>query len=216
MSMSQAEVPGGQLIFADNKRIERKIVIGTTVNPPGGAGALAVSEQTDLPGGLKRGSYEYVQFGNFGADGGNQTSPTDQIELIGGSREVPIQTHPKFSEISDEDIAAITAAAEQSDDSLLPDDMAGNKQTLYNLLRSKVTHFLAPAVTARSISVQSALPDLGGLLKISQPPGVSAGPLGSTWVQTGVSARGFGTSFEVSREYTLIGDGRQFASFLYS
>jgi hypothetical protein len=207
------EIPGGQLIFADNKRVERKIVVGTTVAPPGGNGALAVSEQTDLPGGLKRGSYEYVQFGNFGADGGSP--PTNQIELIGGSREVPIQTHPKFSEISDEDIAAITAAAEQSDDSLLPDDMSGNKQKLYDLLRSKVTHFLAPAVTARSISVESALPDLGGLLSIGQPPGVSGGPGGSTWVQTGVSARGFGASFEVSREYTLIGDGRAFASFLY-
>jgi hypothetical protein len=207
------EVPGGQLIFSDNKRIERKIVIGTTVNPPGGSGALAASEQTDLPGGLKRGSYEYVQFGNFGTEGGEQ--PTSQLELIGGSREVPIQTHPKFRQIPDEDIAAITAAAEQNDESLLPDDIAGNAQKLYDLLRSKVTHFLAPAVTARSISVESALPDLSNLLKIGAPPGVGSGPQGSTWVQTGVSARGFGTSFEVSREYTLLGDGREFAAFLY-
>jgi hypothetical protein len=210
------EIPGSQLIVQDNKIIERKVVIeaGGPPSAPGGNGVFTASEITTLPGGLQRGTFEYTRFGKTGA-GEQPGTSGPQIELMGGSREVPIQTHPKFADLSEEDVAAITAAAEQNDDSLLPESMEGGAETLYRMLRRKVTHYLAPSVVARVTDIESGVPSLAGLTTLEGPAGVDGAP-GSKWLLTGVSARGFGTEFEVSREYTLIGDGAEFANFLYS
>jgi len=210
------EIPGSQLIVQDNKIIERRVVVevGSPPTAPGGNGVFTGSEITTLPGGLQRGTFEYTRFGKTEA-GQQQGSSGPQIELMGGSREVPIQTHPKFAELSEEDVAAITAAAEQNDDSLLPESMEGDAATLYRMLRRKVTHFLAPSVVARVTQIESGVPSLSGLATLEGPPGIDGAP-GSKWLLTGVSARGFGGEFEVSREYTLIGDGAEFANFLYT
>jgi hypothetical protein len=210
------EIPGSQLIVQDNKIIERKVLInaGSPPSAPGGNGVFTGSEITTLPGGLQRGTFEYTRFGQ--TEAGQQAGGSGpQIELIGGSRDVPIQTHPKFADLSEDDVLAITAAAEQKDASLLPESMEGAATTLYRMLRRNVTHFLAPSVVARVTQVESGIPSLSGLTTLEAPPGIDA-PTASKWVLTGVSARGFGGEFEVSREYTLIGDGIEFASFLYS
>ena len=93
--------------------------------------------------------------------------------------------------------------------------MEGDAETLYRMLRRKVTHYLAPSVVARVTQVESSVPSLAGLTTLEGPQGIEGAP-GSKWLLSGVSARGFGAEFEVSREYTLIGDGAEFASFLYS
>jgi hypothetical protein len=210
------EIPGSQVIVQDGKIIERKVLInaGSPPSAPGGNGVFTGSEITTLPGGLQRGTFEYTRFGQTEA-GQQAGSSGPQIELIGGSRDVPIQTHPKFADLSEDDVLAITAAAEQKDASLLPESMEGAATTLYRMLRRNVTHFLAPSVVARVTQVESGIPSLAGLTTLDAPPGIDA-PTASKWVLTGVSARGFGGEFEVSREYTLIGDGIEFASFLYS
>jgi hypothetical protein len=200
------EIPGSQVIVQDNKIIERKVLInaGSPPSAPGGNGVFTGSEITTLPGGLQRGTFEYTRFGKTEA-GQQAGSSGPQIELIGGSRDVPIQTHPKFADLS----------AEQKDASLLPESMEGAATTLYRMLRRNVTHFLAPSVVARVTQVESGIPSLSGLTTLEAPPGIDA-PTASKWVLTGVSARGFGGEFEVSREYTLIGDGIEFANFLYT
>jgi len=208
------ETVGSQKIYEDNRTIERKVVLSTAGSPsnPGGNGQLNSTEITTLAGGIQRGVYEFVSFGTNEQVGGGQQQ--NSIELLGGSREVPIQTHPRFANISEDDVQAITAAAEQNDSSLLPANMEGDSAKLYEMLRRKVTHFLAPAVTARVTNVESSIPSLDDLCKLRGPNGVSA-PQGSKWILSGISARGYGTQYEVSREYLLIGDGKEFAEFLY-
>jgi hypothetical protein len=213
-----SNAPGRQIILADGKRIERITQIATSnerMSPPGGNGVLTSIQITDDAAGVRRGVWEYVT-ADSGQGGGEYASRSfPLVELLGGSREVPVQTHPKFADISDDDVEKITAAAERKDPSLLPSSMAGNANNLYELLRRQVRHYLVPAVVGRVTNIQSGLPALGDLLSLGADSALPSAPSGSVWILTGVSARSEGSEYEVTKEYTLTGDGISVAQFLY-
>jgi hypothetical protein len=217
--MAQTNVPGSQIIVTpDGRQITRKVIVGTGgLSAPGGPGSLSSAQITDLPGGLRQGVYEYTTAPSTGGSAEYDARAGGIVELLGGSREVAIETHPLFKDIPPEDVSKIRAAARDADESLLPDSGPGADAagiTLYELLSRGVETFLSPSVLARVSDIESSLPDLSGLCKIDSPAGIPA-PADSVWLLTGVSARGIGTEYEVTREYTLTGDGSQIATTLY-
>jgi hypothetical protein len=219
--MAQTNVPGSQkIVTPDGREITRKVIVATGgLSAPGGPGSLTSVQITDLPGGLRQGVYEYTTAPSSGGGGSAEYDARvgGVVELLGGSREQAIETHPLFKDIPPADVAKIRAAAREPDESLLPDSGPGADAagiTLYELLSRGVETFLSPSVLARVSDIESSLPDLGGLCKIDSPRGIST-PTGSVWLLTGVSARGIGNEYEVTREYTLTGDGAQIAATLY-
>jgi len=219
--MAQVEVPGGGTVLSNGKRIERRVVVSTTGAPlsvPPANGQLQSASGTREAGGLLRGVFEFVQsdLSTGGADGftgGRQ----ERVEVIGGSREVPVQRHPKFKDVTSDEIKAITEAVDRNDPSLLPEEMGGIKDTLYEMLQRQVRYYLVPAVTARITTLESRVPSLGGIGKLAEPTiaGI-AEPNGTRWVLTGISASSVGRDFEVTREHTLTADDVNITDFLYS
>jgi len=212
-----SNAPGEQIILADGKVIRRKTQIATAgelMSPPSSEGKLKSIQITDDAAGVRRGVWEFVESDISVPEGEAGQYPV--IELLGGSREVPVQTHPKFANLSDEDVEKITAAADAKDPSLLPDNMSGDKLRLHELLRRQIRYFLAPSIVARVTEIESSLPNLNDLLKLGSASGLPSTPANSDWIMTGVSARSVADKYEVTREYTLISDGLNIADFLYS
>jgi len=216
--MAQTNVPGSQTILTpDGRSIQKKVVVGTTVSQPGGNGQLTSVQITDLPGGLRQGVYEFTSAPSTGDSAEYNARTGGVTEILGGSREVAIETHPLFKDIPPADIAKIRAAARDADESLLPDSGPGADAagiTLFELLSRGVETFLSPSVLARISEIESAIPSLSGLCKIESPRGIPS-PSGSVWLLTGISARSIGSDYEVTREYTLSGDGANIANTLY-
>lgn len=215
-----SNAPGSQIVLADGKRITRKAQIATAgerMTPPGGDGQLTSIQITDEVAGLRRGFWEYTQSNLAGSSGEIPGGgPQTVVELMGGSREVPIQTHPKFKTIGAKRIKQITRAVEAEDDSLLPSPLQGQEANLVEFLRREIKYFLSPSVTGRVTTLESGIPSLNGLLKLGGASQLPAAPPNSAWILTGVSARSSGNQYEVSREYTLLGDGAEAAAFLYT
>jgi hypothetical protein len=214
-----SNAPGSQVVLADGKRITRKAQIATAnerMSPPGGDGQLTSIQITDDIAGVRRGFWEYTQ--SSLSPGGQEipgSGPGVVVELMGGSREVPIQTHPKFKNIDAKRIKQITRAVDAEDDSLLPNPLTGDENNLVEFLRREIKYFLAPAVTGRVTTLESGLPSLGDLLKLGGASQLPSAPSNSKWILTGISARTSGDKYEVSKEYTLLGDGADAANFLY-
>jgi hypothetical protein len=217
--MAQTDVPGSQIILTpDGRQITRKVIVGPgLLSAPSGPGVLTSVQITDLPGGLRQGVYEFTTPPASGGSAEYNPRTGGVTELLGGAREVPIETHPLFKEIPPEDIVKIRAAVRDNDQSLLPEEGPGADSagiTLYELLGRGVETFLAPSVLARISDIESGLPSLGGLCKVDEPNGLPS-PSGSVWLLTGISARSVGNEYEVTREYTLTGDGADIANTLY-
>jgi hypothetical protein len=213
-----SNAPGAQVVLADGKRIQRKTQIATageTMPPPGGDGVLTSIQITNDAAGVRRGVWEYVTADSSTGGGEYDGRGLPMVELLGGSREVPVQTHPKFAEISDDDVEKITAAADQKDPSLLPDEMDGDKEKLYELLRRQIRYYLVPSVVGRVTDLQSDIPSLNDLLTLGGDSALPESKANTVWILTGISARGVGTEYEVTKEYTLTGDGIGVAEFLY-
>lgn len=197
--MPQYEAPGGGIIDAGDKRIERKVVVSTGGNliAPGGNGRLTNVSVTEEAGGIRRGVYEYT-IGGQGDASYNQYGV--RIELLGGAREVPIETHPLFADLSVQEISDVQAAVESRTQAAFTDEA---QTKLYNCLVKKVDSYLVPSVVARISEIESGLPSLDGLCKISDPRGVG-NINNSIWVLTGISATPIGDRYEVTREHTSV------------
>jgi hypothetical protein len=115
---------------------------------------------------------------------------------------VPIQTHPKFKDLTETQLAEVMTKIE----SPTPDEWAifedETQQLLYNFLRKKVEYALAPAVVGRISEIESTLPSLSPIAKVADPSELNA-PSGTFWVCTAITANPIGTRYEVTREYTL-------------
>jgi hypothetical protein len=209
--MAQVQTPGGGIIDSGDKRVERKVVVSTSGQPtaPGGTGRLTAVQITEEPGGIRRGVFEYTQGGVGGA---NYNQYGKRIELIGGTREVPIYNHPNFESLSEDQILEVQEAVENKERgksfSSTPQD------NLYQCLLRKIEYYLAPSLVARISEIESTLPSTSILAKVDSPSGLSA-PANTRWVVTGISATPVGDKYEVSREYTLVQDP-QAADFLYT
>jgi hypothetical protein len=197
--MPQYEAPGGGIIDAGDKRIERKVVVSTGGNliAPGGSGRLTNVSVTEEAGGIRRGVYEYTIGGQGDA---TYNIYGVRIELLGGSREVPIETHPIFNDLTTEEIAAVQRDVEEKKQAAYGDEA---QTLLYNCLIKKVESYLVPSIVARVSEIESNLPNLDDLTTIASPQGVGNID-NSIWVLTGISATPLGDKYEVTREYTSV------------
>jgi hypothetical protein len=214
--MSQFETTGGGFIDSGDRKIERKVVLAT------GGQAIAVpsSDQgfpltnatiTQEPGGIRRGVFEFSRAGEGGASF-NQFGK--RIELTGGTREVPIQTHERFAEMTSEEVVEVQEAVDEGSDAVLT-AFTATQELLYSFLSRKIEYVLAPAVVGRVTEVESNLPSLNIIAKVANPPELNA-PNDTFWICTAVTATPIGDRFEVTREYTLNFSGWTDVQNLYS
>lgn len=211
--MSQYNAPGGGVIDAGDKRIERKVVVstgGALIQAPGGRGRLTNVAVTEEAGGIRRGIFEYTE-GGVGDANYNQYGK--KIELMGGSREVPIINHPNFKTLSATQVNTVQAEIEKppAQRKQLFDD--ANQNNLYQCLIRGIEYYIAPALVARVSEIESALPSVSGLCTLENPSGVSS-PGNGRWILSGINATPVGDKYEVTREYTYL-EQPEAAEFLY-
>jgi hypothetical protein len=202
--MALIETTGGGFQDSGDRKVLRKVYVstgGTLLNIPITEQGFPLSSvsASEEPGGIRRAVAEYSQGGEGGA---SYNAYGKRIELTGGTREVPIQTHPKFKNLTESQLAAVMTKIENP----TPDEWAifqdETQQLLYNFLRKKVEYALAPAVVGRISEVESTLPSLSPIAKVANPSELNA-PSGTFWVCTAITANPIGTRYEVTREYTL-------------
>jgi hypothetical protein len=202
--MAQIETTGGGYLDSGDRKVLRKVYVSTggqLINIPTTEQGFPLSSvsASEEPGGIRRAVAEYSQGGDGGA---SYNQYGKRIELTGGTREVPIQTHPKFKDLTETQLAAVMTKIENP----TPDEWAifsnETQQLLYNFLRKKVEYALAPAVVGRISEIESTLPSLSPIAKVADPSELNA-PSGTFWVCTAITANPIGTRYEVTREYTL-------------
>jgi hypothetical protein len=211
--MSQVQTPGGGIIDSGERRIERKVVVSTSGNPtaPGGNGQLTNVSITEEPGGVRRGVFEYTLGGQGDA---NYNQYGKKIELLGGSREVPIFNHPNFKTLTANEVNAVQEEVAKTPGSRAATVGSGPQNNLYQLLIRQIEYYIAPALVARVSEIESGLPSVDGLCKVDSPQGVG-NPGQGKWILTGINATPIGDRFEVTREYTYL-EQPEVADFLYS
>jgi hypothetical protein len=199
--MAQFETTGGGIVDSGDRRIERKVVVstdGAAITAPGGTGILTNASVTDEAGGIRRAVFEYTEAG-----GGDATYNQygKRIELTGGTREVPIQTHKEFSALTDEQLAEVQEQVDAGT-SANTTVFTESQNLLFSFLRRGVEYVLAPAVVGRVSEIESQLPSLDGIAKVANPNELNA-PTGTFWICTAITASPIGKDYEVTREYTL-------------
>jgi hypothetical protein len=197
--MANIETVGSAVIDSGDKRITRRVVVGTSGRPsaPGGPGRLTNVSVTKEAGGIQRGVFEYTEGGLGDA---NYNAYGKKIELLGGSREVPIYNHPTFAALTKEEILSVQKAVEEKQSRSFTNAV---QQQLFEFLARGTEYFLAPSVVARVSEIESTVPSTSGLCKVLDPSGISA-PENTFWVLTGISATPIGDKYEVTREYTSV------------
>ena len=216
--MANIEATGGGTFISNGKLITRKIVVGTDSSPlsaPGGPGQLTNVTVTNEAGGIKRGVFEYT-LGVGDGGGASYNIYGTRVELMGGSREISIFNHPKFAAIATNVIATIQQKAEEDVPkgkwSTFSDEA---QQRLYNCLRRKQEYFVAPSIVARISKIESNIPKVDELCRVSNPSEVSA-PKQTFWIVTGISATPVGDRYEVTREYTSIPSDWDDVAYIYN
>ena len=148
------------------------------------------------------------EFSQGGEGGASYNQFGKRIELTGGTREVPIQTHPKFAALTETEIAQVQTRVENPENDVWHTTttqgatFSEDQQLLYNFLRKKVEYVLAPSVVGRISEIESALPRLSPIAKVANPSELNA-PNGTFWICTAITASPIGDRYEVTREYTL-------------
>lgn len=199
--MSQFETTGGGFIDSGDRQIERKVVVttnGATPTAPSSPFPLTNATITKEPGGIQRGVFEFSRAGDGGA---SYNQYGKRIELTGGTREVPIQTHVKFETMTDAQVVEVQEAVDQGTDAVLT-AFTADQELLYSFLSRKIEYVLAPAVVGRVTEVESNLPSLNIIAKLANPSELNA-PNDTFWICTAVTASPIGDRYEVTREYTL-------------
>jgi hypothetical protein len=202
--MAQVEVTGGGFLDSGDRKVIRKAYVSTTgapINVPPSVDGFPLStiNATEEPGGIRRAIAEYSQGGEGGA---SYNVYGKRIELSGGSREVPIQTHPAFNDLTETQLAQVDTAIENKVNDQWKTFSNAKQQLLYNFRRKGVEYVLAPAIVGRVSEIESSLPSLDPIAKVANPSELSAPPK-TFWVVTSITATPIGTRFEVTREYTL-------------
>jgi len=212
--MSQFETTGGGFIDSGDRQIERKVVVttnGATPTAPASSFPLTNVTITKEPGGIQRGVFEFSRAGEGGA---SYNQYGKRIELTGGTREVPIQTHVKFEAMTDAQVVQVQEAVDQGSDAVLT-SFTPDQELLYSFLSRKIEYVLAPAVVGRVTEVESNLPSLNIIAKVADPSELNA-PNDTFWICTAVTASPIGDRYEVTREYTLNFSGWADVQTLYS
>jgi hypothetical protein len=201
--MAQIETTGGGFQDSGDRQIIRKVYVSTEgqlVNIPAteqGFPLTSVSASEE-PGGIRRAVAEYSQGGEGGA---SYNAYGKRIELTGGTREVPIQTHKEFATLTDQQIAEVQEQVDAGT-SATTTAFTEKQSLLFSFLRRGVDYVLAPAVVGRISEIESSLPSLSPIAKVADPSELNA-PAGTFWICTAITANPIGTRYEVTREYTL-------------
>jgi len=211
--MAQVEVTGGGFLDSGDRKVIRKAYVSTTgapINVPPSVDGFPLStiNATEEPGGIRRAIAEYSQGGEGGA---SYNAYGKRIELMGGTREVPIYNHPIFEALTKEQILSVQKAVEEKEDRSFTDE---TQQKLFGFLVRGTEYFLAPAIVGRVSEIESTLPSLTPIAKVADPSELNAPPK-TFWVCTSITATPIGTRFEVTREYTLTFSGWEDVEALY-
>ena len=201
--MAQFETTGGGYIDSGDRKVIRKVVVATggeliNVSPTEQGFPLSNVSVSQDAGGIRRATLEYSQGGEGGA---SYNQYGKRIELTGGTREVPIQTHKEFGSLTDQQIAEVQEqvdAGTEADTSAFTD----TQTLLYSFLRRGIEYVLAPSVVGRVSEIESSLPLLDPIAKVANPPELNAPP-STFWICTAITANPIGNRYEVTREYTL-------------
>jgi hypothetical protein len=201
--MAQIETTGGGYLDSGDRKVIRKVYVSTDgqlVNIPATEQGYPLSSvsASEEPGGIRRAVVEYSQGGEGGA---SYNAYGKRIELTGGTREVPIQTHKKFESMTNQEIAKVQEAVEAGTAAVLT-AFTADQELLYSFLSRGVEYVLAPAVVGRISEIESTLPSLSPIAKTANPSELNA-PNGTFWICTAITATPIGTRYEVTREYTL-------------
>jgi hypothetical protein len=210
--MAQFETTGGGYFESEGRITERKVVIatgGAALTPPGGNGTLSNISITNEPGGVRRGIFEYTIAGEEGSATSNAS--LKRIELTGGTREVPIYNHPNFSVLTEKQILDVQKAVDEKQERSFTNE---TQQKLYEFLSRGTEYVLAPAIVGRISQIESALPALGEIAKVANPPELNA-PADTFWICTAINASPVGDRYEVTREFTLSFSNWDETNYLY-
>jgi hypothetical protein len=200
--MAQFETTGGGYLDSGDRQVIRKAYASTdgTINIPAGVNGFPLTSvnATEDAAGVRRVIAEYSQGGEGGA---SYNQYGKRIELTGGTREVPIQTHRSFENMTEQEVAQVQEAIEAGTSAVLT-GFSADQELLYSFLSRGVEYVLAPAVVLRVSEIETALPSLSPIAKVADPPELDA-PNGTFWICTAITATPIGTRYEVTREYTL-------------
>jgi hypothetical protein len=145
--------------------------------------------------------------GSSGSAGGGATT-----ELIGGAREIPTEAHPTFKDtVSDAALKEIKSAIQDGrdpDTTLVPVAADNKARILYKLLLRGQEYYLAPAVSYRQTTLETALPTLRELCTVNAPQRAPAVGTKQNWLLTSINARSVAqptgaVRYEVTKEWML-------------
>jgi hypothetical protein len=201
--MAQIETTGGGYLDSGDRKVIRKVYVatdGTLLNIPfveQGFPLSSVSASEEAAG-IRRAVAEYSQGGEGGA---SYNQYGKRVELSGGTREVPIQTHKKFENMTEQEVAEVQEAVDAGTSAVLT-AFTPDQELLYSFLSRGVQYVLAPAVVGRISEIETNLPTLSPIAKTANPSELDAPP-GTFWICTAITASPIGNRYEVTREYTL-------------
>jgi hypothetical protein len=212
--MAQITTSGGGVSYtSDGKKITKQVYLLTegtsSVAPASVSGAVITSADfNQIEAGVTRVTVTWTQgqTGGNGTAGGGTTT-----ELIGGSRDVPIESHPTFKIVTDaqlKEIKRAIQAQDEPDSAIVPTSATNKARVLYRLLLRGQEYYLAPAVSYRETTVELRLPTLNQLCTVNAPrngPGVSSK---QNWLLTSINARSVARPtgsvvYEVTKEWLL-------------
>jgi hypothetical protein len=214
--MAQVLAPGGGISFTnDGKKLTRQVYVLTagesSISPEAVSNATITNvDVVQDAAGLSRATITWTE-GQAGGGGGGAGGGST-VELIGGSREVPTEAHPTFKDsVTDAALKEIKSAIQDGRDpsaSLVPTSATDKARVLYKLLLRGQDYYLAPAVSYRETTLESALPSLREIATVNAPqrgPSVSGK---QNWLLTSINARSVaqptgGVRYEVTKEWML-------------
>jgi hypothetical protein len=219
--MAQIETIGGGVSFTpDGKKITKQVYVltegTTTVSPDNVSGATITSADfIDIEAGSRRVVVTWTEgqagAGGGGSGGGTSAAGGTTVELVGGSREVPIGGHPRFQFLTDAQKNEIKRAIdnkEEPDTAIVPTEISNPARILYKLLLRGTEYYFAPGVSYRETTIETQLPSLRELCSINAPRRAPTVGLDQNWLLTSINARTVarptgGVVYEVSREWTM-------------
>ncbi len=215
--MAQILTTGGGVSFtSDGKKLTKQVYVltgeTTTVTPTNVQGAVITSADfVQEVAGTMRVTVTWTQGQSAGSGTAGVAAGGKTIELIGGSRELPVESHPSFKSVSDEALKEIKTAIQEgrNPDAAIVPTTSGNKgRILYKLLLRGTEFYLAPSVSLRETTMESAMPGLREIATINAPTQSPQVTQGQNWLLTSINARSVaqptgGVLFEVSREWML-------------
>ena len=215
--MAQLTTTGGGVSYTpDGKKLTKQVYVltagETSVAPTAVEGSIVTSADfVQAEAGTTRVTVTWTSGQDSGGAGtGNAGGAT--TELIGGAREVPIESHPSFTtSVTDDQLKEIKralAADEDPDTAIVPTAADNKARILYKLLLRGTEYYLAPAVSYRETKLETGLPTLKQLCTVNAPRQSPQVGEKQNWLLSSINARSVAqltgsVAYEVTREWML-------------